>query len=150
MDTNNPPRTAKEALMAEMIGDMDNILSRLESIPALLESSEDKLINTVDVLEEAGHRYKKTIIAFTEQAKKDLQNCFDQKNNDILTKTAEEQQAIMQTMVQNVIQNEITNRALQINAYSSRSLRSRILENIFTASVSAILTTIFLYSALHL
>lgn len=147
MDKNKSPRTVKEALMAEMIGDMDSLLSRLESMPSLLESSEDKLINTVDILDEAGHRYKKTIIAFTEQAKKDLQDYFDRKKNDVLLNTAEEQRAIMQKMAQDIFKNEIAARASQIKISSSRSLKSRFFELFFAGLVTAVLTTTFLYFA---
>ena len=145
MDEKRSPRTAKEALIAEMIGDMDNIISRLESIPSLLESSEDKLINTVEVLDEAGHRYKKTIIAFTEQAKKDLQDYFDLKNNDVLSKTAEEQRAIMQTIAKDIFQVEIADRASKNNTFSHRSLKSRIIDLFFTSLGTAIFMSIFLY-----
>ena len=145
MDGKKSPRTAKEALIAEMIGDMDNIISRLESIPSLLESSEDKLINTVEVLDEAGHRYKKTIIAFTEQAKKDLQDYFDLKNNDVLSKTAEEQRAIMQTIAKDIFQVEIADRASKINTFSYRSLKTKIIDLFFTSLGTAIFMSIFLY-----
>lgn len=145
MDEKRSPRTAKEALIAEMIGDMDNIISRLESIPSLLESSEDKLINTVEVLDEAGHRYKKTIITFTEQAKKDLQDYFDLKNNAVLSKTVEEQRAIIQTIANDIFQVEIADRASKINTFSYRSLSTRIVDLFFTSLGTAIFMSIFLY-----
>lgn len=67
-----PPRTAKEALLAEMLGDMDNLLTRIENLPQLIENCEKRLSAAATTLESAGEKYGQAVSSFTNQAKGEL------------------------------------------------------------------------------
>ena len=92
----NAPRTAREALIAEMLGDLDRISDRVEALPALVASAEDRLALTVGALNEAGDKYRMAVTAFSEQAKADLSEFFDRKAAQVASKTGEEMRASMQ------------------------------------------------------
>lgn len=66
------PRTAKEALLAELLGDVDTLLERLEK-------ADQGIRQTVAVLNDADERYRQAVSMFTEQAKAELGTWLDQK-----------------------------------------------------------------------
>ena len=66
------PRTTKEALFAEMLGDLDSMLTRIEKLPALIENCEARLSARANALESSGEKYGQAVAAFTEQAKGEL------------------------------------------------------------------------------
>ena len=59
------PRTTKEALFAEMLGDLDSMLTRIENCEARLSAR-------ANALESSGEKYGQAVAAFTEQAKGEL------------------------------------------------------------------------------
>ena len=66
------PRTTREALIAEVLGDLDGLLARVEALPALVDGAESKLSGTVAALDDAGDKFRLAVTAFTEQAKADF------------------------------------------------------------------------------
>ena len=79
----NSPRTAREALIAEMLGDLDTLLARVEALPALVTTAEERLTSTVTALDNAGDKYRMAITAFTEQAKTELSEYLDRKTIEV-------------------------------------------------------------------
>lgn len=73
-----PPRTTKEALFAEMLGDMDAMISRIEKLPELVEGCEQRLRGAAAILESAGEQYGQVVTDFTEQTKVELTGFLDQ------------------------------------------------------------------------
>lgn len=84
----NAPSTAREALMRELLGDMDVLLKRAEALPDQILDSESKIKSTVALIDSAGDRYRLAVTAFNEQAKKDLSEFADQKIQLIAQTTA--------------------------------------------------------------
>lgn len=66
------PRTTREALMAELLGDVDKLLARVEALPVMVAAAEEKMTSTAKALEDAGDKYRMAVTAFTEQAKNRL------------------------------------------------------------------------------
>ena len=79
----NSPRTAREALIAEMLGDLDLLLDRVEALPVLVATAEERLTSTVTALDNAGDKYRMAITAFTEQAKTELSEYLDRKTIEV-------------------------------------------------------------------
>ena len=129
------PRTAREALVAEMLGDIDVLLSRSEALPAKMAAVEAQLAASTAILDAAGDRYKMTICAFSEQAKAELTAYLQRKAGQASEQLLEEQrQAIEQAM----------SRALSI-AGNARPAWHRIAETAAIAFLASGLTA----AALH-
>ena len=73
------PRTVREALIAELLGDVDRLLARVEALTALVAEADNRLTATAAALENAGDKYRLAVTAFTEQAKTDLAEYLDQR-----------------------------------------------------------------------
>ena len=84
----NAPSTAREALIKELLGDMDVLLKRAEALPDQILDSESKIKSTVALIDAAGDRYRLAGTAFNEQAKRDLSEFAEHKIQSIAQATA--------------------------------------------------------------
>lgn len=93
------PRTAREALILEMMGDIDGVLARVEALPARIAAVEERLAASTSVLDAAGERYRMTLVAFTEQAKTQITSYLERKAGETSTKMLESQRQELQAAV---------------------------------------------------
>ena len=149
----NSPRTAREALIAEMLGDLDTLLARVEALPALATSAEERLISTVTALDNAGDKYRMAITVFTEQAKTELAEYLDRKTIEVSSKTVEEQCAAIQEAARVAFRSEASDKAANLSLALSeaakqfrRSMWSRLMEHAITALISSGFTVGLLYA----
>lgn len=140
----NAPRTMKEAYIAEILGDLDGLVDRVESLPALIASTEEKLTLTVKALDEGGDKYRMAVTAFNEQAKADLTDYLDKKAGQIAAKTVEEQRAAIQEIARLAFRSESPHRT----EYRP-SLGSRLIEHGITAFAASSLTATLVYLILR-
>jgi phage-related minor tail protein len=64
--------TIKEALIAEILGDINTALSTTADLMEKLANAEKSMIETATTLEVAGDNYRIAITALTEETKEDL------------------------------------------------------------------------------
>jgi len=145
----NGPRTAREALIAEVLGDLDGLLTRVEALPAMVAGAEGKLSGTVAALDEAGDKYRLAVTAFTEQAKADLSEYLDLKT----AKTVEEQRAALQEAARLAFRSEASDKAASLGVVLGeaakefrRSMWSRMMEHAVTALIASAFTAGLVYA----
>lgn len=148
----NAPRTTREALIAEMLGDLDVILARVEALPQLVAAAEEKLSNTVTAIEGAGDKYRMAVTAFNEQAKAELSEYLDRKTAEVSSKTVEEQRAAIQEAARIAFRSEASDKAANLGIALGeaakqfhRSMWSRLVEHAITALIASIFTATFVY-----
>lgn len=146
------PNTAREALIAEMLGDLDAIIERAERLPAIVEAAEGKLSATATALENAGDRYRLAVTAFNDQAKAELSEYLDRKTTQAVAKTLEESKAAMQDAARQAFRSEASEKAANLGLVLAdaakmfrRSMWSRIVEHAITAFVASGVTAWFVY-----
>ena len=151
----NSPRTAREALIAEMLGDLDQLLARVEALPALVASTEERLTGTVTALDNAGDKYRMAITAFTEQAKMELAEYLDRKTIEVSSKTVEEQRAAIQEAAHLAFRSEASDKAANLVLVLGeaakefrRSMWSRLMEHAITALIASGFTVGIFYTLL--
>ena len=128
--------TAREALVAEMLGDIDVLLSRSEALPAKIAAVEAQLAASTAILDAAGDRYRMTMTAFTEQAKAELTTYLQRKAVEASEQLIEEQRQAIQKTV---------SRALESMAGNASPTWHRIAETAAIAFLASGLTA----AALH-
>jgi hypothetical protein len=153
----NSPRTTREALIAEMLGDLDLLLARVEALPVLVTTSEERLTSTVKALDNAGDKYRIAITAFTEQAKTELAEYLDRKTIEASSKTVEEQRAAIQEAARMAFCSEASDKAVNLGLVLGeaikqfrRSMWSRLMEHAITALISSGFTVGLFYVLLKI
>ena len=143
------PRTTREALIAQMLGELDQLLTRTETLPKTVADAEAKLASTVTVLNEAGDKYRMAVTAFTQEAREELTEYLERKASEVAAKTVEEQRAALQEAARAAFRFEATERAAQLgNSLTQaakefrRSMGSRLLEHGITAVLASTLTAV--------
>lgn len=143
----NAPRSIREALVAESLGNLDDLLKRVEALPALIDAAEKQIAKTVVALEGAGDKYQMSITAFTERAKVDLNEHVDRISVQVSTRTMEEQREAIQNATLTAFRTEAFEKAASLGVVLrdaaeefSRSKWSRLIEHGLTAVFSSALT----------
>lgn len=150
------PNTAREALIAEMLGDLDSIIQRAERLPAMVDAAEGKLTATAKALESAGDKYRLAVTAFNEEAKAELSEYLDRKTTQAVAKTLEENKAAMQDAARLAFRSEASEKATNLGIVLAdaaklfrRSMWSRILEHAITAMIASATTAALVYLLLR-
>lgn len=147
------PHTVREALMAEVLGDLDKLLTRIEGFPELIISVEEKLTHTVAALNDAGNKYRIAVNTFNEQAKKDLAHYLDTKTASATSKAFEEQSLAIQKAAHTAFNAEILNKAANLSIVLKdaanefrKSTQIRIIEHAITALIASCFTACLVYA----
>lgn len=143
----NAPRSIREALVAESLGNLDDLLTRVEALPAMIANAEKHIAETVAALDGAGDKYRMAITAFSEQAKADLNEYLDRKAGQVSSKTMEEQRAAIQDATLTAFRSEAFDKAAGLGVVLAdaarefkRSQWARLAEHGLTAMFSSALT----------
>jgi hypothetical protein len=141
------PRTTREALIAEMLGELGVLLDRCEAMPAAVATAEARLATSVAALNEASDKYRLAVTAFTHEARAELTEFLQRQAQAVAARTVDEQRAAMQDAAQQAFRTHASEKALQLgNALAQaarefrRSTRSRLLEHGLTALLSSAVT----------
>lgn len=114
------PRTAREAIILEMLGDIDGVLARVEALPARIAAVEERMATTTAVLDAAGERYRMTIVAFTEQAKSQITSYLERKAGEASAQMLESQHQELQQAVLRTLEAIAERKGLQRCAFWPR------------------------------
>lgn len=146
------PGTAREALIAEMLGDLDSIIERAERLPSILKTAEDKLALTAATLDSASDKYRLAITAFNEQAKAELSEYLDHKTTQAAAKTIEENKMAMQEAAHAAFRSIANDKAnelrLALNEASrliQRAYWTRLIEHAALAIFTSVSTAAAIY-----
>jgi hypothetical protein len=141
------PRTTREALIAELLGDVDALLARVEQLPHAVREAEATLRGTVTALEDAGDKYRMAVTAFNEQAKAELTQHLDRKAAEVTSKTVDEQRAALQSAARSAFASVASENAAQLNIRLDRAINQfrrsnklRWIEHGMTALLASVLT----------
>lgn len=147
----NAPRTMKEAYIAELLGDLDGLVGRVEALPGVVSAAEQRLAVTMQALTDGSDKYRMAVTAFNEQAKADLSDFLDKKaaqvnkrNDQVVARTIEEQRAAIQEIARLAFQAQASQRS-----DSTNSMGSRLIELGITALAASGLTASFVWLILR-
>jgi hypothetical protein len=129
------PRTTREALVAELLGDIDGLLRRAETMPDRLESVAARLISAAQALDDAGSRYRGVVNEFTGEATSQLTDYLQRKAAEIAA-----QPVIPPSSVDRPATSASADRTIRHGATPAGSLAARLLEHGLTAVLASMLT----------
>jgi exonuclease VII large subunit len=103
------PRTVKEALVAEMLGEIDALLTRCETCSAAVSALQAQMASSTATLDAAGERYRITISTYTEQVKQEVSHYLERKTSEASAKMLASQQEQLQEAVLRILQSAVKN-----------------------------------------
>ena len=133
---NASPRTTREALLAEMLGDLDNMLTRIENLPQLLESCETRLSAKADALDASGEKYGQAVAAYTEQAKEELADFLERES----VSSVEQLTVTIRQITQEISLSEMERAKLGFPKNFLQLLFIRLFEHGVTALIASLFT----------
>ena len=146
------PNTTREALIAEVLGELDGLLARVEALPDRVSSAESRLMATVAALNGAGDQYRLAVTAFNQEAKQELTEYLERTAGAIAARTVEEQRAAMQESARLAFRSEASDKAASLSValgQAAKEIRqarwSRLFEHALTALVTSIFTSGMVY-----
>jgi hypothetical protein len=149
----NGPRTSREALIAEVLGEVDALLVRVEALPQAVAGAEARIVAAVLALRDAGDKYRVAVTAFTEDAKVELTQYLERRATAITSNTAEEQRAAMQETARQAFQVAACENAATLANASEAAVKafrgsrwSRLIEHAITAVLASGITVAFIHA----
>ena len=146
------PNTTREMLIAEVLGELDGLLARVEALPDRVASAERRMAVTVEALAGASDKYRMAVTAFNEEAKRELTEYLERKAGQIAASTVEEQRAAMQESARLAFRSEALDKAASLGValgHAAKEIRkarsSRFLDNVFTALLASVTTASLVY-----
>lgn len=151
------PRTAREALIAQMLGELDDLLARAEQIPKSIAEAEARIALSARLLDKAGDQYRLAVTAFTDEAKATLTEHLEHKASQLVALTVQEQRAALQEVARAALQVEATYRTAQLttgpcisSGRYQHALSGRLLEHGVTAILASVLTATLVLTIVHI
>jgi hypothetical protein len=106
--TEKNPRTMRDALAAQVLGDIDVLLDKSDSAAATITAAVERLEATIRRLEEAGESYNQAVLAANMRSKKELMAYLKTVTTATVSATADEQREIMRGLLRDAVTDEIT------------------------------------------
>jgi ABC-type transporter Mla subunit MlaD len=141
---NGDPRTMRDALAAQVLGDIDTLLDKLDTTNAAVNGSADKIQETILRLEEAGESYNQAVLAANMRSKQEMVAYLKTVTATVVSTTGDEQREIIRALLREAISDEIAALKRSI-ANSSKgngaSLASQWLVTIIVCMLTALLAS---------
>lgn len=140
------PRTAREALVAEILGDVDRLMQRQQANTEAQRESEENLKASITALVDAGERYRQAVDEYSNQAKKDLASYLKEIAAKTAAKTMDEQRVEIQETVQAALKENSKGVRQQI---PGESRVERLTEHAITAFIASGATAGLVYAVFN-
>jgi hypothetical protein len=141
------PRTTREALIAEVLGEVDTLVARVEALQRAIDEADAKLSRTVASLDQSTDKYRRAVAGFAEHTKAEVNEYLQRVADEAGAKAMEEQRQAMLTAARFAFRAEVSGKAAQLGetlAHAAREFRrmrrSRFMEFGLTAVLASVVT----------
>jgi len=143
----------RDALAAQVLGDIDVLLDKADAAAATITAAEEKMEVASRRLEEAGERYNQAVLDANMRSKKELMAYLKTVTTATVSSTADEQREIIRALLREAVSDEITalkQAIMEIEAGEKRSVIARYIGMAVTCLVSALLASAITIAVLKL
>lgn len=100
-----PAASVREALAAQLLGELDEVVAKVEAATANAAQVEASLAETTKALTSAAEEFKAAAARYTDQAKADLEAFVKQRAALVVDESTKEQRAALDTIARDVFRN---------------------------------------------
>ncbi|OAI00889.1 hypothetical protein A1353_18945 [Methylomonas methanica] len=140
----NDPRTMRDALAAQVLGDLDTLLDKMDAINGAVNSSAAKMDETIRRFEGAGETYNQAVLAANMRSKKEMVAYLKTVTTTVVATTGDEQREIIRALLREAVSDEITTLKRSIAESSEANgspLASRRMVTILICMFTALLSS---------
>ena len=148
--------TAREALVASILGELGALLTRVEALPVRIDAQVGQVLAASDQLSAAGDRFRAAVDTYTEQAKREVTLHLERRADLVIRETQQSQRTAIAELVREAVRaaisseaESLSNRLRSAAAEYQRASWMRLAENTALAMFSAVLTAILVYGAMR-
>ena len=148
----NTPVTLRESLAQQVLGELDDLVRKTESLKSNLDAASADLVMNVKTLDDAGDRFRMAVTSFTEQAKAELTEHMARSAKIVLTQKADEIHVAMQKAARSAFEAQswdtagaLADRLKGAASEFRRGIWSRLIENGIVALLAGILASAMTY-----
>lgn len=146
------PVTLRESLAQQVLGELDDLVRKTESLKSNLDAASADLVKNVKTLDDAGDRFRMAVTSFTEQAKAELTEHMDRSARIVLTQKADEIHVAMQKAARTAFEAQswdtagaLADRLKGAASEFRRGIWARLIENGIVALLAGILASAMTY-----
>ena len=136
----NSPTSSMDVIYQKLAAEMDGLLKRIDEFEDFVGESGKKLALQADLLQEAGSRYGRAVQEFTEEAKTELADYFENRAKVV----ASEQAALLRETVLACIKAESGRALLPCRAIIRKAQTGWIVAHGLTAFCASVLTALLI------
>lgn len=101
-------RTFRDALAAQVLGDIDALLDKVEAVNGSVNAATDKMQHTIKQFEEAGENYNQAVLAANMRSKNEMIAFLQNASISTIAKTKDEQRELLQELIREAVGGELT------------------------------------------
>ena len=142
-------RTSKEALVAQLLGELDALLYRVEALPKQFNNAQGELVQTVAALVAAGEKYRTVVTVFTEEAKAELTEFVERKAGNVVSKVAAQQHAYLTEVARKTAATEAEKLNRATSATTTQpglGIAKTVIEHAITAAIASVVTAAIVFT----
>uniref|UniRef100_UPI00402B1628 hypothetical protein n=1 Tax=Methylomonas sp. SPW-1 TaxID=3438877 RepID=UPI00402B1628 len=113
------PRTFRDAFAAQVLGDIDTLLDKVEAVNGSVNAATEKMQQTIIEFEKAGETYNQAVLAANMRSKNEMVAFLQTATNSTVAKTKDEQRELIQELIRKAVGDELTTRKQAL--FSSRT-----------------------------
>ena len=117
-----PATSRKEVLIAELLGEMDALLTRVDAVAPAIDAASARLLQSSQGLTASTDRYRQTTQAIVEQSQTSAVMHIVRRTNEVAQANLEAQTTAMQTAARALFQNEATSHLRDLSQALSAAL----------------------------
>lgn len=136
----SPPSNAREALIAELMGEVSTLLDRVDTLIPAMNTTCDALTRARAEIDARAAQAQGSIAALTEAAKTHAVRHIAHRTEELARRTAEAQSSAMQMAAQRAFRTELEPALGQLKLMLGVGLRSQWLAHAATAIASSLVT----------
>lgn len=106
----NEPRSRRDAIVAQLAGELDDLMQRVERLGPRLDEANRRLEGGTEALNAAIEQYRTNVGTLTSQVLKNIGDFAVRRTNEAAVRSVEEQQALLQASARQAFEVELAPR----------------------------------------
>ncbi|MDT4292330.1 hypothetical protein RO575_22420 [Methylomonas sp. MO1] len=143
------PRTFRDAFAAQVLGDIDTLLDKVEAVNGSVNAATEKMQQTIIEFEKAGETYNQAVLAANMRSKNEMVAFLQTATNSTVAKTKDEQRELIQELIREAVLAELATRKQVLLSSKTRPMLVQWFMILAICIVTALISSVATIELLH-